>query len=207
MKISFHEQIKQRIENSLDGSVFALSDFYDIAAPKTVSKSLERLSDSGTLVKVFRGIFHKIQSDTSPDDPTRFPVSDPDPRQLAGAIARNNLWRVIPSGATALYSVGILKEKPSSWTYITDGIYRKYDLCGSVITFTHAASRFFSSMSDETALIVQVLKAYGMNRVPDHLGEKLIPLFSHEQWLRIVDESQNTTAWISKEIRNLFLDK
>lgn len=50
-------QIRERILNAEAGTVFASSDFADIADMPTIRKSLQRLTQNGTLRRILNGIF------------------------------------------------------------------------------------------------------------------------------------------------------
>ena len=49
-----------------------------------------------------------------------FEAPVPDPDKVARALARNNLWNIVPSGYTARHLMGIDPERPEVWTYITE---------------------------------------------------------------------------------------
>lgn len=51
----YMKQIHERILSAEDGTIFATSDFADIASLATVRQSLNRLVDSGILHLVFKG--------------------------------------------------------------------------------------------------------------------------------------------------------
>lgn len=192
---SLHKQIEIRIENSPESSVFVVSDFADIASPKTVSKTLSRLSENGTLKKVMRGVFWK--PDTSFDKPH--------PDSVARALARENLWRLVPCGDTALHMLGVSdKKNDETWTYITDGTYRNYTYDGIKISFMHASGKAFSAMSERSALLVQVLKAYGKDCISDEALKKIRTLFSPDEITKILQETKHTTEWVYKMIKNMF---
>ena len=235
MSKTIHAKIKERIGGLPEGSVFVLSDFSDLADPKTVSKTLTRLCQCGGVAKVMRGVFWKPFA-FSPEDDDRilldlsdeysgdvevefvdgdegmpvpaaaspvFETPVPDPDKVARALARNNLWNIVPSGNTARHLMGIDPEMPEVWTYITDGAYRTYSYGNIVISFQHASARFFSQMSEKTAILVQVIKTFGKDCVPDWLGEKFRSVFRISDWAAVISESRHTTAWIAAAVKKL----
>ncbi len=239
MSKTIHAKIKDRIGELPEGSVFVLSDFSDLADPKTVSKTLTRLCQGGGVAKVMRGVFWKPFAFSSEDDdrilrdlsdeyssdvevefvgagadlpsgaggaPATPVKTGPDPDSVARALARNNLWQIVPSGDTARHLIGIAPDAPAVWTYITDGAYRTYSYGDTVISFQHASSKFMSQMSEKTAVVIQVIKTYGKDRIPDWLGEKLRQVFRVSDWPVIISESRHTTAWIAAAVRKLSAD-
>ena len=193
---SIYSKIRERVDRMPYGAVFSLADFEDLGDSKTVSKYLIKMSEKGTVSKVTRGIFAKLpeSEEASPDD-------------VARALARSNSWTLVPSGDTAMHLIGASEKKPSVWTYITDGTSRVYELKNCVINFTHASGRFISNMSEKTALVVQVIKAYGKKPMNSDLAKKIRSYFVHAEYERVVEESRGTTVWISEIIRTLFAKK
>jgi len=206
-----------------DGSVFVISDFSDLADQKTVSKTLTRLCKSGLAGKVMRGVFWKAGKITEDDIKLDFDEEDenievdvidepaefiegegPDPDKVARALARSYLWKLVPSGDTAKHLIGIDSNAPAIWTYITDGAYRVYKYGNTIISFQHASSKFISSMSEKTALLVQVMKCYGKDAMPAGVLEKIKSFYKNSDKAAIISESKNTTSWIASSIRRLF---
>ena len=59
MNNGYTEQIRDRITNAPEGSVFVNSDFADIADNNTIKQSMNRLTQEGILRRVIRGVFDK----------------------------------------------------------------------------------------------------------------------------------------------------
>ena len=57
MANGYSKQIQGRIENALEGTVFVNSDFADIADTETIIRNLNRLKQTGTLRRIFKGIY------------------------------------------------------------------------------------------------------------------------------------------------------
>lgn len=191
---SKHKIIEQLINNMKSGTVVTLSDFNHIAMQQTVSKILTRLSEKRIISKLSRGIFWKV---TSSDE-------SPDTHLVAKALARENTWRVIPCGETALYVFGLSEAKPKEWTYVSDGAYKKYKICGQKISFKHTTGKVMNSMSERTMIIIQVLKAYGQEFISDELLAKIRSHLKKEEWDTLVEETKYTTQWISDAIKHMF---
>lgn len=190
---SCHRKIKHRIEAMAQGEVFCISDFEEIANAKTVSKNLTRLSEDGIIERITRGVFWKPQSD----------AVSPHPDKIARALARNNTWRVAPSGETALHLFGLRKDRPGVWTYITDGTYRDYEIAGTKIIFQHASGKALGTMSEKAATLVQVLKAYGKPRLSEETLNKIRRKLKPCEFKPLLEETKNSPAWISKAIQTM----
>ena len=118
---------------------------------------------------------------------------------MAYAIARANDWKIAPCGDSAKYIYGVSDKAPSEWTFVTDGTYRSYNICNIVIKFTHTTGKMLASLSDKSALLVQVIKAYGKNHLPDWL-QNIYHRYTQKERSSIIEETKNVTSWISDEI-------
>lgn len=188
---SIYSKIKKRIADLPDDAVFTVSDFSDLAEPKTVSKSLTRMEDRNYVTKIMRGIFCKNAAAAQPDT-------------VARALARSNCWQLVPCGSTAMHLIGATEEAPEVWTYVTDGTNREYKYGNIIIRFKHASGKFLKSMSDKSALLVQVLKAWGQKPLTRELTDKILSYFHKSEYQRIIEETRNTTVWVFKAVCSLF---
>ena len=193
MSVSCHRRIRQKIETMPQGSVFVISDFDTIACPKTVSKTLKRLSEDGLICRVIRGVFWKPQNS----------ADAPSPDQIAHALARGNIWRVAPCGETALHLFGLKSTTPRIWTYITDGTQRDYDIAGIRLIFRHSSGKFLGSMSEKAATVVQVLKAYGKPQLSEETLVRIRQHLKPEELRHLLSETKNAPAWICAAIRTM----
>ncbi|MBO4979746.1 MAG: hypothetical protein J6D16_05000 [Clostridia bacterium] len=197
MWYSCQKQLELKIHSMPSGSVFCIADFAELAAPKTVSKMLARLEGEDGIERVLRGIYWK------PDGIH----TSPDPDRVAKALARENTWQLVPCGKTALHLFGLEEASPEEWTYVTDGTYRSYFYDGKKISFLHTTGKILSTMSEKTALLVQVLKAYGREHVTDELMTRIASFLNFEDAKRIWEESRHTTEWIAGAIFRIFQKK
>ena len=56
MDNGYTKQVRERISMAEDGTVFATSDFADIADTTSIRQSLKRLVENGILRRILRGI-------------------------------------------------------------------------------------------------------------------------------------------------------
>lgn len=197
MQLTLHSQIELYIKKLPQGSVISISDFATIAKPKTISKNLERLCNDKKIEKVIRGIFWK------PDNIHSSPNED----DVANAIARLNRWEIVPSGSTALHKLGFTKNKPEKWTYVTNGTYRSYSYDGKTISFQHTTGKWISSLSKTTALLVQGIKAYGNDHIPEDIKKLIANKYQTSEINKILIETKDITSWIAKSINLIFSNK
>ena len=171
------EQVKNRIQNTEDGSVFIPSDFFDIAEAVKINVCLDRLEETGELQRVMRGIYVKPRYSTllNKNIPPR---SD----DIAKAIARNY----------------------ATWIYISDGPYKIYEVDGITLKFKHTDNKNeITNISYKTALVVQALKALGKSNVTDKEIRSIAKLLTENEKAQMLAEAKRVTAWVYDLIRKI----
>ena len=176
------------------GTVMVITDFVDVAQPKTVSKMLTRLEEEGAVERVLRSVYWKPAGIEE----------GPKPNDVAEALARENSWVLAPSGDTALFLMGLQTEIPPTWTYITSGTYQDYSYGGTRISFTHTNHKFFAAMSKKTRLLVQCLKAFGHEHLSEEKMKELYRKCRDWNWKAILSETKHATGWVSAAVIRLF---
>lgn len=194
---SCQKKLELKIHAMPSGSVFSIADFSELATPKTVSKMLARLEGEDGIERVLRGIYWK------PDGIH----SSPNPDRVAKALARENTWHLVPCGETALHLFGLEAKSPEEWTYVTDGTYRNYSYDGKKISFMHTTGKILSTMSEKTALLVQVLKAYGKEHINEEIMAQIASALNFDEIKKIMEETRHTTEWIANAIFHIFQKK
>ena len=188
MKNSLFGQLEKTVQEMPSGTVMAVSDFYALANPKTVSKMLNRLAEKGRIEKVLRSIFWK------PDGV----LAAPEPNEVAKALARENNWELVPSGETALHLMGVSPDRPKVWTYITNGTYRSYLYRDIRISFLHTKYQLGGVMSEKTRLLVQCIRAYGPGKITEETLRHLLRCCGEMNWTRIREECRSVSSRILK---------
>ena len=190
------DAIKNRISQSEAGSVFVLSDFFDIADTDAVRKAITRIESNKILIRIMRGIYYKPEYSILLGE-----AIAPAPNAVAHALARNYGWTIVPCGDTALNILGLSTQVPSQWVYVSDGPYKEYSFENTKITFRHTTNKEISKLSTKTALTVQALKALGKENVTDAVITRIRKALSPEETILMFMEARNVTSWIYEYIR------
>ena len=194
MKHSKYNQLRTIVDRMEPGAVMVITDFIDVAQPKTVSKMLTRLEEDGAVERVLRSVYWK---------PNGLHEA-PKPNDVAEALARENSWVLAPSGDTALFLMGLQTEIPPTWTYITSGTYQDYSYGGFRISFTHTNHKFFTAMSKKTRLLVQCIKAFGHEHLSEEKMKELYRKCRDWNWKSLLEETKHATRWVSAAVNRLF---
>lgn len=194
----YMKQIENRILSKPKGVVFITSDFLDLADTQNVNKALSRLAAGGVIRRIVRGVY-----DCPAFSELLQEYTAPDMEQVAGGIARNFGWTIVPCGDTALNLLGLSAQVPAVWQYVSDGPYREYTIGNRVLNFKHGANKDVSGLSEKFALVVQALKALGKESIDSVMLEKLASVLDPAERLAFLKDTQHRTAWINQVAKEL----
>jgi len=196
MREKYQIEIENRIKNFEGGYAFSAVDFADIADTDPTNKALSRLNESGTIRRIIQGIYDKpVYSELLNE------YSSPKVEKVVEALARKFNWTVVPAGETALNYLHMSTQVSNSWSYISDGPYRKYELGPYTIEFKHCANKEISGKSFLTVSVIQALKFIGKANIQKEDIERLSLSIPSEQKQKVLEESKTTTSWIYKAIK------
>ena len=198
MREKYQIEIEKRIENSGSGYAFSAIDFIDIAGTDPTNKALSRLGESGTIRRVIKGIYDKPSYSKLLGE-----YSAPNIEKVAEAIARKHNWTIAPSGETALNYLHLSTQVPNTWSYISDGPYRKYEIGSYQVEFKHCANKEISGNSFITIIVIQAIKSIGKDRIQPKDIDVLSDLLPEEEKRKILREAMTTTPWIYGVIKEV----
>ena len=197
-RISFYQQIIQRIIDCSEGWVFTISDFLDIANKQTVRQSLNRLVANRKIVRVMRGVYYKPKYNAFLGE-----FVAPHPDDVAHAIARNYGWTIVPCGETALNLLGLSTQVPSVWSYVSDGLYCEYGYEKVNIIFKKTMNRQITIVSYKTALVIQAIRAIGSNNITKLDVNKISNKLNVCEKEDMLNEAKFVPSWIYEIIRDI----
>ena len=201
MANGIYTEIKRRIQDAEEGTIFVTSDFTDIAATTTVRKCLSRQVEEGNIRRIIDGVYEKpVYSNFLKE------YVPANPEKVACAIARGFHWTIAPCGDVALNKLGLSTQVPVVWSYISDGPYRKFSWDNVTITFKHRANRQISFLSESTILVVEAIKTLGKNRVDDVVIKSLKNRLPEDEKKQILEEATGVSEWIYEVIRKVCLE-
>ena len=199
--MSNSQMIRNRIERAEPGTLFVPADFNDIADRPAAHNILSRLVRDGTLRRAARGVYGKPRVSGLLGEEIPPSVDD-----VAHAIARSNGWTIVPSGNYALNMLGLDTQVPARFSYVSSGPYKRYDIGGVEVSFSHRANRDILEKSYLTCLIVQALKALGREGVDDAVIAKLASRLSEGEAEALYNETRNATSLVfdaAKQVKEL----
>jgi hypothetical protein len=201
MANGIYTEIKKRILNAEDGTVFVTSDFTDIATITTIRKCLGRQVDENAIRRIIDGVYEKpVYSNLLKE------YVPANPEKVAYAIARGFHWTIAPCGDVALNKLGLSTQVPVVWSYISDGPYRKFSWDNVTISFKHRTNRQISFMSESTTLVVEAIKTLGKDRIDEVVIKSMKNRLPKNERKQILEEATGVSEWIYEVIRKVCLE-
>lgn len=192
------DKIVSRIYGRGRGWAFSANDFSADFGRSTVDWVLYKLMGSGTIRRVYRGIYDYpkysdlLQQELSPDFD-----------QVAQAFARKFNWRIQPSGDAALNLLGISTQVPARLVYLSDGPNRQYDMGNYSLEFKKSALKDVGFKYRESGLIVQALKALGKDRVDATVINIIRKQLDDATCKRVLKDTVTATGWVYETIKRI----
>ena len=143
--------LRSRIEAMPEDSVLFRSDFPEYHS-EFVGGTLSELTNEGLLVKLAQGIYAKPRK-------SRFGVVFPSVEKIVQAIASRDNAEVLPSGMTALNTLGLSTQIPMNYTYLTTGSERTVKLANQQVVLKRGVPKNFCYETRLIALLVQAFRA------------------------------------------------
>lgn len=194
MEDSISQTIRERIKHIKSGELFTISDFEDINNDNLVARTLSRLQNEGTIVRVATGIYMNPKK-------TQFGVLHPTLDQIAQKIAERDKAQIMPTGDTALNILGFSTQVPMNAVYITNGAKRKVKVGERNIVFKNVVQKNFQFKGKLLPLIIIALKELGESRVTDEIRNKIISLVSKintDEKATMMHDLYLSPAWIKE---------
>lgn len=198
MKSKYATLIRERIDNAEDGEIFINSDFADITNFETIRKNLGRLADKGKIRRITNGIYEKPRYSKLLKEHVA-----PEPHCIAKAIARSYNWNISPSGNTALNMLNLSTQVPATWSYISDGPYKTYDIDSIKIEFKHRTNKDISNLSSKTILVIEALKFFGEKNIKNKTLKTISKNLTDTETCTMLKEAKNSTKWVYENIQEI----
>ena len=198
-KPSYHSQILKRLQGFDRGSILFPSDFKDLASITTINKTLSRLATQGILRRLGQGVYQyhpKIDKELG--------LINPSLEEIADAISKRDMVKIIPTGIYALQKLGLSTQMPMQAVYLTDGAPRKIKVGKRIITFKKTSPKKLLIKGKINQLVIQALSELKAKNVTDAVIKKIFDALKNEDPSLIRKDAMLAPEWIAK-ILNQYL--
>ena len=190
---SIYKKVIAAINKKKRGAILFASDFADMGEQKTINKVFERITLSGKIIRIARGIYCKQKVDTEFGLGIVYPSVD----DVAQAIAQRDKCRIVPTGDAALNKLGLSTQVPMNAVYFTDGTPRRIKIYnGRGILFKRVVPKKFNFKSELIMLITFALQRLGQGNVSEEQFNRIKQLLSNESHELIADDLKLVPGWI-----------
>lgn len=199
---SIVNEIEDKVKYGQRGKILFASDFSSFGLPKAVNKALERLTESGMLIRLAHGIYLYPKTDTRLGLGILYPTVE----TIAREIAKRDKARIIPTGAYALNVMGLSTQIPMNVVFLTDGAARKISIGnGKGIVFKRTVPKNLAFKNEMLMLAVSALKEIGEKQITSEQLNRIKELLDKEKKEDILVDIALAPAWIQKQIKAMLL--
>jgi hypothetical protein len=191
------KNIITRITTNQKGWIFSPKDFLDIGARASIDQVMSRLTKSGFIRKIARGIY---------DYPKINPaigVLSPNIDDLAKIVASKTGDRIFHSGAMATNLLGISTQVPMKIVYATTGKSCVKKVGKQNIVFQHTRIPIFEDLPLPCNLALQSMAYLGKAALDEDMIHQYSQKLSNDDKLKISKVASNLPAWMSDAIHKI----
>ncbi len=199
------QSIENRIITSISkrgrGVIVSPLEYAGYGDSKAVQKAFERLTVTGKLIRVARGIYCYPKMDKVLGLGILYPTIE----EIAAAIAKRDKAKIVPTGTYALNKLGLSTQLPMNVVYLTDGSPRKVKLEGNrSIQFKHTAKKNMAFQNEIAMLLTFALREIGENNITETQLAHVRNLVKAIPFDTIKKDFTLIPAWIRKIILNSY---
>jgi Family of unknown function (DUF6088) len=172
--MSIAQILQDKIMSAAHGWVFCANDFSDIGSKGNTDVILHRLSKQGTIRQLGYGLYDLPKKSELLGD------LSPDIKDIINAYSRKTGQSFVLDPLNATNALGITTQVPSQLTYLTDGKSHILHICGLDIHLVHTSPKKLVGATTSIGIIIQALRYFGPQGVPDHVIKLIAKKISKE---------------------------
>ena len=201
---SIETKILNRIKKSGRGTALFASDFIRYGEKKSINKTLERMTNDGTILRIGRGIYYYPKIDKELGLGILYPTLE----EVADGIAKRDKAHVVPTGLYALNRLGFSTQIPMNVVFMTDGYSRKISLLnGGTIEFKRSSPKYMAFHSRLAMLLTSAYRCIGKEHITPEIIARTKELLAKEEKKVIEQDYQLMPAWVSSIIKSLYAEE
>lgn len=184
-------RIMKRVRAKGRGWVFTPKSFVDFGTRGSVDVALSRLSQSGDIRRIGRGLYDYPRQHAALGD------LSPDPVRIASAISAQSGDRLAATGAAAANQLGVSTQVPSRVGFATSGRTRTTTAAGRKLTLRHSRAPVLADASDTANAALQALAHLGRDQVDDNIIAKLARRLGDDDVQQLKQARGDMPGWMS----------
>jgi len=197
MTQTIDNKVVSRIYGKKRGWVFTPINFLDLGSRMAVDQALGRLTKTGTIRRLSRGLY---------DYPAKHPdFGDLPPNydRIAQALVGRDNLKIQPSGAYAANLLGLSDQVPAKIVFLTDGPNRKVQVGKRTIVLKRTTPRNMATAGRISGLVIQALRYLKQVNVDSAVIVKLKRRLSDDDKDILMNDIRYAPAWIGNIFRKI----
>jgi len=197
MTQSVDSKILSRIYGRHRGWVFTPIIFLDLGSRAAVDQALGRLTKSGTIRRLARGLY---------DYPAKHPdFGDLPPNydRIAQALVGRDNLKIQPSGAYAANLLGLTEQVPAKIVFFTDGPNCKVQIGKRKIVLKRTTPKNMATAGRISGLVIQALRYLKQVNIDPTVISKLKRRLSDDDKSTLMNDIRYAPAWIGNIFRKI----
>lgn len=179
-----------RIRGTGRGTVFSAIDFLDLGSRSSVDQALSRLTKSGAIRRLGRGLYD------FPRVNKRLGILAPSPESIAHAIERKTGARVQVSGAQSANALGLSTQVPMRLVYRTTGPARRIQTGKQTIEFRQSVPNKLEGAGTSARAAIEALRHIGKGRVTEEVLSRIGMLLSPTDKKQLARLKKGAPTWM-----------
>lgn len=197
MSQSIDNKVVSRIYGKKRGWVFTPMHFLDLGSRMAVDQALGRLTKSGTIRRLSRGLYdYPAQHPDFGDLPPNYD------RIAQALVGRDNL-KIQPSGAYAANLLGLTEQVPAKIVFLTDGPNRKVQVGKWTIVLKRTTPRNMATAGRISGLVIQALRYLKQVNIDSAVIVKLKRRLSDGDKNTLMNDIRYAPSWIGNIFRSI----
>ena len=189
---SIEDSILTAIKSKPRGTLLFPDDYKKMGSSEGVRQALKRLAEKNEIKRIAQGIYVR------PKQNEFIGEIIPTAEEVAVGIAKRDKIRIIPTGVFALNALGLSTQIPMKLVYLTDGSPREIQIGKRSIKFKKTTPKALSVKGTKSALVVQVLREIGKDKVREDELQKIHDVLKSEDVRNLKHDIQLVPDWIRK---------
>ncbi len=187
-------KILKKIHSRKRGWVFCAKNFLDLGPRNTIDKTLSRLADNNSIIRLVRGIYY------FPIVQKNIGIIPPDINLVAKVIADNAGVTIYPFGASSANLLGISNQVQAQNIYYTNGKSFTKKISNRTIYFQHVKIKPLPKTPPLVITILSALNYLGKNNIDDTVIKKCAKYLNDIDKKYLIKMSSHVNGWVASFI-------
>lgn len=185
------DKIRYKIAEIPEGKPFTASTFRTVATSDNVRQILGRLTKSGEIKRISRGVFVRVK--TIPNLGEIPPANI----EVAQAIAKSTGETIAVHGAEAARLLQLSTQVPMQLIFYTSGNSRKFTIGSTTVTLKHVSPSKLTEANTPTGLVISALAYLGKENVTLETINRIEKKLSPEDFKIVLQKLESMPLWMS----------